>query len=432
MSAAASFPVFLANGGSMGNLMRSASWPAPFPSSPHEWAHELQVAVNLILNSKFPMFLLWGEDRACLYNDGYIPILGGRHPAALGQPYQAVWPEIWHLLDPLIRRATGGEALFFDDMPLMVERNGHPEQAYFTFSYSPLYDRTGGVSGMFCACTETTDRVAALAALREKEEALQAANATLASRVSQQQRERDRVWRLSRDVIAVASLDGYFRSVNPAFAASLGWTEAEALSRPFAELVHPEETNEVAAIIRDLRLGRSVSQAELRIRHKDGGFRWMSWTIVPEGDSLSIVGRDVTADKDQRKALADAEEALWHAQKMEAVGQLTGGIAHDFNNLLTGIIGSLEMMRRRAGQGRARRRGAFRDGGAEFGQPRRRPHPPAAGLFPPPVARPEGGRCRPPRPGNGGVIPAYDRGRYRTGNRQRRRPLADPLRPASA
>jgi PAS domain S-box-containing protein len=336
----------------MGALMREMPWRVHVPASHADWAPELQVAVSLMLNSKFPMFLLWGAERACLYNDGYIPILGKRHPAALGMPYRDVWPEIWDQIDPLIQRATSGEAVFFDSLPLTVERYGHSERAYFTFSYSPLYDSQGDIKGMVCICMEATDQVAAMEDLQSNREALHKANAALERRVTQEQRARDRVWRLSRDIIAVASLDGRFRDVNPAFEALLGWTEAEAPTLFLTDIAHPDDARLVADMLSELRAGRTVSQVQFRNRERSGGHRWISWSVVPEGDRLSMIGRDVTADREQRRALADAEDQLRQAQKMEAVGQLTGGIAHDFNNLLTGIIGSLDMMRRRAAQGR--------------------------------------------------------------------------------
>src|ERR1039458_6764513 len=91
---------------------------------------------------------------------------------------------------------------------------------------------------------------------------------------------------------------------------------------------------------------------ESRIRHKDGSYRWLSWTGVPDQDHIYAVARDVTAEKAAVERLKAAEEALLQSQKMEAVGQLTGGIAHDFNNLLTGIVGSLDLLQTRLDQGR--------------------------------------------------------------------------------
>ena len=91
---------------------------------------------------------------------------------------------------------------------------------------------------------------------------------------------------------------------------------------------------------------------ESRFRHKDGSYRWLSWTGVSDKDYNYAVARDVTAEKAAAERLKATEEALLQSQKMEAVGQLTGGIAHDFNNLLTGIVGSLDLMQTRLNQGR--------------------------------------------------------------------------------
>jgi PAS domain S-box-containing protein len=164
-------PSFLAGGGALGERMRSSDWNQSTFGAPAEWPQALQSAVSLMLNSKFPMFVAWGDDLSFLYNDAYVPVLGSKHPAALGKPFEQVWQEIWGDLKPLVQRALAGQATWLDDLPLRMKRNGYEEQTYFTFSYSPIRDEIGAVSGLFCACMETTEKVEAVrrnAAERER------------------------------------------------------------------------------------------------------------------------------------------------------------------------------------------------------------------------------------------------------------------------
>ncbi len=149
----------------------------------------------------------------------------------------------------------------------------------------------------------------------------------------------------------VVDHDGICRAVNPAVTKTLGWTEDELLSRPIFDFIREEDHEMTRSVLRgDMRGG--IPAYENRYRRKDGGFRWISWVSAIEGDLVYGSGRDVTAEKEAATALAISEEALRHAQKMEAVGQLTGGLAHDFNNILAGISGSLELINLRLGQGR--------------------------------------------------------------------------------
>ncbi|WP_334186443.1 hybrid sensor histidine kinase/response regulator [Noviherbaspirillum sp.] len=172
-------------------------------------------------------------------------------------------------------------------------------------------------------------------------------NEILEIRIAERTLERDRIWRTSQDILAVASVQGYFLSCNPAFTSIMGWTEEDMQAMPFTSLAHPEQSIELAQIMERLADGQPISRYDMRSRHKDGTYRWLSWTATPEGQLLYLVGRDVTNERIQIEALRQTEEALRQAQKMEAIGQLTGGIAHDFNNLLAGIMGNLDLMRLR-------------------------------------------------------------------------------------
>ena len=152
---------FLAGGGEMAARMRAHDWSSSPLGPPQTWPQSLRTVVALMANSKFPMFVAWGPRLAFLYNDGYIPIFGAKHPAALGLPFAEVWSEIWDEISPIVDRALAGEASYFENLHLVMQRNGVPEETYFTFSYSPVRDEAGAVAGLFCACTETTGQVMA-------------------------------------------------------------------------------------------------------------------------------------------------------------------------------------------------------------------------------------------------------------------------------
>jgi PAS domain S-box-containing protein len=162
-------PAFLNNGGFMGELIRKKDWSSTPVGAPDTWPQSLRTTVNLLLNSKFPMFVWWGPELTTIYNDAYRPIAGEKHPSLLGKSGKEGWVEIWGDLGPLVERVFSGTSTWSDDQVLYMNRHGYIEETYFTFSYSPVMDESGNVGGLFCACIETTEKVMAARKIKENE-----------------------------------------------------------------------------------------------------------------------------------------------------------------------------------------------------------------------------------------------------------------------
>ena len=151
---------FLAGGGEMGALIRAHDWARTPLGPPAHWPQSLKTAVRIMLTSRQPIWIGWGEQLTYLYNDAYQSIIGGKHPWALGRPTAEVWSEIWSDIGPLLATAMGGiEGIYVEEQLLIMERNGYPEETYYTFSYSPIADDDGTSGGIICANTDDTQRV---------------------------------------------------------------------------------------------------------------------------------------------------------------------------------------------------------------------------------------------------------------------------------
>ena len=140
--------------------MRSYDWAASALGRPESWPQSLKTAVRIMLTSRQPIWIGWGRELIYLYNDPYKSIIGGRHPWALGRPTSEVWREIWSDIGPMLATAMSGhEGTYVEAQLLIMERNGYPEETYYTFSYSPIPTDDGTAGGIFCANTDDTQRV---------------------------------------------------------------------------------------------------------------------------------------------------------------------------------------------------------------------------------------------------------------------------------
>ncbi len=166
---------FLRGGGEMGELIRSKNWNNSSIGSIENWSPSLRTTLSIVLNSKFPMFLFWGPDLLCFYNDAYRPSLGndGKHPHILGKPAEESWQETWHLIKPVINEImAGGESTLNQDQVFTFNRNNHLESGYWTYCYSAVENELGEIVGVIVTCNETTKKVEAFEKLEINEKKL--------------------------------------------------------------------------------------------------------------------------------------------------------------------------------------------------------------------------------------------------------------------
>src|SRR5690242_11550935 len=143
----------------LARLMRAYDWAATPLGTPDSWPQSLRTAVSIMLTSSQPIWIGWGRELIYLYNDPYKSIIGGKHPWALGKPTSQVWREIWDSIGPMLDSAMKGTGTYVEAEFLVMERNGYPEETYYTFSYSPIPGDDGKPGGIFCANTDDTLRV---------------------------------------------------------------------------------------------------------------------------------------------------------------------------------------------------------------------------------------------------------------------------------
>jgi PAS domain S-box-containing protein len=231
--------------------------------TPPEWPHALRSIMTMMLACPSPMFLGWGPDLLCFYNDAYHPILGYRVDTALGRPFREVWSDVWEDVEPMVSRALSGEGCTASDMLLDLRRNGVPEESWWTFSYSPVFDDAGKVAGFLAVTRETTAQVlaerAGNEAERRRELALSAGNS-----IGMWD------WDVAADRVTSTSR----------FAALYGLQPDRASDGvPFAEFlkqVHPDDRARLQSEIAAAIDACGSFQSNYRLLQADGSVRWVS------------------------------------------------------------------------------------------------------------------------------------------------------------
>lgn len=218
-------------------------------------------------------------------------------------------------------------------------------------------------------CVRFTGVIQDITEQKQATQALQQLNEMLGERVVKRTRERDRTWELSRELLGVMRFDMSPVSLNPAWETTLGWTREQLGNMQLWEIIHPDDLAATRRETENIANGNVSTRFVNRMRHADGDYRWLSWTIVPDEGLMYAAVRDITGEREVLDELAGAnhqlreqiderqriEATLHQLQRLEAVGQLTAGVAHDFNNLLTVILASTTFIARDFEKGKTER-----------------------------------------------------------------------------
>ncbi len=382
------------NGGDAQALIARLDWTQSPLGPASQWPQSLRTAVDIVIHSPMPMLLLWGPQLAQIYNDGFALLAGNKHPKAFGQPTHLTWPELEDFTTPIYRAVLQGQVRSYSEQRFSLQREGQEQEFWLDLTYSPIRDEHGQVAGILVTAIETNERRRIALELKQRSDASLKAQQDSEQRLQLAMAATESVgtwdWDIGNDRFLADAHFAQLHGVDPSRAGQLPISE-------YLHGVHPQDRAMVTRSIKHCITHADEYAEEYRLLQANGEVRWVfargRCYKDHHGRPIRFLGAalDLTERKQTEQALRNlnetleervaartqalaevnqrlqnemfererAEDALRHAQKMEAVGQLTGGIAHDFNNMLTGIIGSLDLIQRYIGEGRTEDIGRF-------------------------------------------------------------------------
>jgi len=316
-------------------LIRTLDWAATSLGPMEGWRPELRTLLRLMLRSKTPHHLVWGPEHYLLYNDGYIPLLGSKHPEAMGRPFSDVWSEFWDEIEPIVARAYSGEASYFQDRPFLLCRGASPEPAWISFAYTPVEDDAGTILGLHSLFFETTAKVQA-----EKQ------------RLEETERLRMMFEQAPGFIAVLMAPEHRFTLVNSAYMQLIGQREVLGLS--VREAV-PEVADQgfVKLLDQVYATGQPYvgQRVPIDLRRQQGEapeLRYVDFVYQPLLDAdgavrgVFVQGSDVTAHLRVEEELRDRSEELRRADRRK--DEFLATLAHELRNPLAPIRTGLTVL----------------------------------------------------------------------------------------
>lgn len=278
------------------------------------------------------------DSRYVLINQHLTEVCGISVEDHIGKSVRETVPQVADQVEQLVQSILqSGEPVVGVEINGQRPDGSNVDRVWITY-WHPLKNQNGDILGINVAAEEITERKRAESALAASQQRLQRLNETLADRVAEQAQERDRIWAVSQDLLAVTDFSGIIRNVNPAWSTTLGWAVGDLAGKSFEGFAHPDDLKRSYDELGRLIGGGKTQHFENRVRCKDGSYRWVAWRAVADRGEIYAVGRDITTIKRTQEELHGLQSTLARVSRENTMGAMTASIAHEIRQPLTVIV----------------------------------------------------------------------------------------------